>query len=41
MFKDLFNFRKQRTPVEAAVFFGFYTGAYFLVTELLQLIGAA
>ncbi len=36
MFKDLFNFKKQRTPIEAAVFFAFYTGAFLLVTELLQ-----
>jgi hypothetical protein len=35
MFKDLFNFKKQRTPMEAAVFFAFYAGLCFLTTTLL------
>lgn len=37
MLKDLFNFKKTRTPVEAAAFFGFYTAAFLLVTTLLGL----
>ena len=37
MFKDLFNFKKDRTPKEALVFFLFYTGAFFAVTTLFGL----
>ena len=35
MLKDMFNFKKTRTPVEAAAFFGFYTGAFLLLGKLI------
>lgn len=35
MFRDMFDFKKTRTPVEAAAFFGFYTGLFLLAGKLL------
>jgi len=34
-FKDLFDFGKQRTIKEAAVFYVFHTGVFLLVTKVL------
>jgi hypothetical protein len=36
MFKDLFDFKKTRTPIEALGFYIFYAGAFVLVTALLS-----
>lgn len=35
MFKDLFNFKRQRTPVEAVGFFIFYAGVFVVVSAVL------
>lgn len=35
MFKDLFDFGKTRTIKEAAFFYAFHTGVFFLVTTVL------
>lgn len=35
MFNDLFNFKRERTPKEAAGFFIFYAGVFVLVSAAL------
>lgn len=35
MFKDLFDFGKDRTAKEAVLFYAFHTGVFFLVTTVL------
>lgn len=32
MFKDLFNFKRERTPIEAVGFFIFYAGVFIVVS---------
>gem|GEM_PF-907648 len=34
MFKDLFDFKRQRTPVEAVGFFIFYAGIFIVVSAV-------
>lgn len=36
-FKDLFDFKKERTVKEAVIFYVFYTGMFLLVTTVLGL----
>lgn len=36
MFKDLFNFKKVRTPNEAVGFYIFYAGLFLLVSVALS-----
>jgi hypothetical protein len=41
MFKDLFNFGKQRTLTESVGFFMFHTGVIMVVYGFLNLMGIA
>ena len=34
-FKDLFDFKKQRTPKEAVIFYVFFTGMFLLVSTVM------
>ena len=36
MFRDLFDFSKKRTGLEAVIFFMFYLGCFALISALMQ-----